>query len=303
MTAPGTGKDAVEGGRYGTAAALVLGPQFFPSESPVAATLAAFATFTVGFLARPLGGVVMGHYGDRVGRKHMLMISLLLMGVATALIGLLPNYASIGVLAPALLVFLRFVQGFAVGGELGGAVLMSFEHAPARRRMGLPAVRARRHRRLRSDGARGIDRRGRCGDDQRRAGGAAVRGVPGAPALERHLAHRPDRDDARGRDRAAGGHRAPGCHRQLVVDRAVHGDRRGDQSGRRPPAELRTGPVPEPGGPDADGRKGHRDPSLVRAARVRCPPVPGSPVPGGAYGVYTNHIFGRYNLSSEPNSE
>ncbi|GAA1383490.1 MFS transporter [Pseudonocardia kongjuensis] len=131
---------------YGTAAALVLGPQFFPSESPVAATLAAFATFAVGFLARPLGGVVMGHYGDRVGRKHMLMISLLLMGVATALIGLLPNYASIGVLAPALLVFLRFVQGFAVGGELGGAVLMSFEHAPARRRalygsfpmMGLP---------------------------------------------------------------------------------------------------------------------------------------------------------------------
>ena len=132
---------------YGTAAATVFGPQFFPQVSEVAGTLAAFATFGIGFVARPLGGVVMGHYGDRLGRKVMLVWSLLLMGGATLAIGLLPTYAQIGVWAPALLVILRFVQGFALGGEWGGAVLMSVEHAPEGRRglfgsvvaLGLPA--------------------------------------------------------------------------------------------------------------------------------------------------------------------
>jgi metabolite-proton symporter len=119
---------------YGTAAATVFGPQFFPQVSELAGTLAAFATFGIGFIARPLGGVVMGHYGDRLGRKFMLVWSLLLMGLSTLLIGLLPTYATIGAWAPALLVVLRFIQGFALGGEWGGAVLMSVEHAPQARR-------------------------------------------------------------------------------------------------------------------------------------------------------------------------
>jgi MFS family permease len=132
---------------YGTAAATVFAPQFFPQVSEVAGRLAAFATFGIGFIARPLGGVVMGHYGDRVGRKGMLVWALLLMGVATLGIGLLPTYATIGAWAPALLVTLRFIQGFALGGEWSGAVLMSVEHAPDGRRgafgsivaFGLPA--------------------------------------------------------------------------------------------------------------------------------------------------------------------
>jgi len=132
---------------YGTAAATVFAPQFFPQVSPLAGTLAAFGTFAIGFIARPLGGVVMGHYGDRLGRKFMLVWALMLMGVATFGIGLLPTYAQIGAWAPALLVALRFVQGFALGGEWGGAVLMSVEHAPEGRRavfgsvvaLGLPA--------------------------------------------------------------------------------------------------------------------------------------------------------------------
>jgi len=114
---------------YGTAAALVFGKQFFPQVSPVVGTLAAFATFAIGFLARPLGGVVMGHFGDRIGRKSMLVWSLMLMGIATFAIGLLPTYAAIGLWAPLLLVVLRFVQGFGLGGEWGGAALMAVEHA------------------------------------------------------------------------------------------------------------------------------------------------------------------------------
>jgi MFS family permease len=106
---------------YGTAAALVLGSIFFPEFSTAAGTLAAFATFAVAFVARPLGGAVFGHFGDRIGRKAMLIFSLLVMGVATVLIGLLPGYASIGVAAPILLVVLRFLQGFGLGGEWGGA--------------------------------------------------------------------------------------------------------------------------------------------------------------------------------------
>jgi len=132
---------------YGTAAAVVFAPQFFPQVSDLAGRLAAFATFAIGFIARPLGGVAMGHYGDRIGRKSMLVWSLLLMGVSTLGIGLLPNYSQLGVWAPVLLVACRFVQGFALGGEWGGAVLMSVEHAPQMRRglfgsfvaLGLPA--------------------------------------------------------------------------------------------------------------------------------------------------------------------
>lgn len=114
---------------YGTAAALVLGSVFFPEFSAAAGTLAAFATFAVAFFARPLGGVLFGHYGDRLGRKKMLIFSLLMMGVATFVIGLLPGYAAIGIAAPILLVLLRFFQGLGLGGEWGGAVLLATEHA------------------------------------------------------------------------------------------------------------------------------------------------------------------------------
>ncbi len=119
---------------YGLVAALVFNSQFFPGISPVAGTLAAFATFGVGFLFRPLGGVVFGHFGDRIGRKQMLVLTMILMGSATTLIGLLPTYDSIGWWAPFLLVVLRAVQGFAVGGEWGGAALMAVENAPPKRR-------------------------------------------------------------------------------------------------------------------------------------------------------------------------
>ena len=119
---------------YGSAAALVFNKLFFPSFDPFVGTLLAFATYAVGFVARPLGGIVFGHFGDRIGRKRLLMLSLILMGVATVLIGLLPTYAQIGVWAPVGLIALRLVQGFAVGGEWGGAVLMAAEHGDARRR-------------------------------------------------------------------------------------------------------------------------------------------------------------------------
>jgi metabolite-proton symporter len=119
---------------YGSAAALVFGKLFFPSADPVNATLLAFGTYALGFVARPLGGVVFGHYGDRVGRKKMLVISLLVMGLATVAIGLLPTYAAIGVAAPVLLLICRLAQGFAVGGEWGGAVLMAAEHGDDKNR-------------------------------------------------------------------------------------------------------------------------------------------------------------------------
>ena len=119
---------------YGIVAALIFNTQFFPSANPAVGTLAAFATFGVGFLFRPLGGVVFGHFGDTLGRKRMLMLTVFLMGGATALIGLLPTYNQIGIAAPVLLVALRAIQGFAVGGEWGGAALMAVESAPAHRR-------------------------------------------------------------------------------------------------------------------------------------------------------------------------
>ncbi len=119
---------------YGTAASLVFNKLFFPTLSPLAGLLASFATFWVGFGARPVGGIFFGHFGDRIGRKNMLIMTILLMGVGTFLIGCLPTYSSIGIFAPILLVILRFTQGFAVGGEWGGAVLMATEHSPANRR-------------------------------------------------------------------------------------------------------------------------------------------------------------------------
>lgn len=119
---------------YGTAAALILGPLFFPTFSPVAGTLAAFATFGVGFVARPLGSVLFGHIGDRRGRRPVLVASLLLTGASTVAVGCVPTYDTIGVAAPLLLLVLRFLQGLGLGGEWGGAVLLTVEHAPAGRR-------------------------------------------------------------------------------------------------------------------------------------------------------------------------
>jgi len=119
---------------YGTAAALVFNKLFFPNVDPRIGTLAALGTFAVGFLARPIGGAIFGHFGDRLGRKSMLMITMVTMGLATAAIGVLPTYAQIGIWAPILLVLLRVIQGIALGGEWGGASLMVLEHAPANRR-------------------------------------------------------------------------------------------------------------------------------------------------------------------------
>ena len=143
----GTGIEYYDFFIYGTAAALVFPKLFFPEQTPLMATLLSFATFGVGFFARPVGGVVFGHFGDKVGRKKMLVISLVGMGTATCLIGLLPTYATIGILAPILLTLLRILQGFCVGGEWGGATLMAVEHAPVGKRglygafpqMGAPA--------------------------------------------------------------------------------------------------------------------------------------------------------------------
>ena len=115
---------------YGIVAALVFNSAFFPSVGPAMGVIAAFATFGVGFLFRPLGGVVFGHFGDRLGRKRMLVLTVMLMGLSTAAIGLLPTFASIGWWAPVMLVTLRAIQGFAVGGEWGGAALMAVESAP-----------------------------------------------------------------------------------------------------------------------------------------------------------------------------
>src|SRR5262249_28081588 len=119
---------------YGTAAALVFNELFFPKLDPWSGTLASFAAFGVGFFARPFGGLVFGHFGDRLGRKPMLVLTLLIVGIATFLVGLIPTYAQIGWWAPVLLVILRLLQGFAAGAEYGGAVVYAVEFAPKGRR-------------------------------------------------------------------------------------------------------------------------------------------------------------------------
>src|SRR3712207_2979940 len=118
---------------YATASAVVFSQVFFSNLDPLVGTVASFGTLATGYFARPLGGIVFGHFGDRIGRKKMLVLSMTLMGVGSTLIGVLPTYAQIGAWAPILLVLLRVVQGIAVGGEWGGAVLMSAEHASSRR--------------------------------------------------------------------------------------------------------------------------------------------------------------------------
>jgi metabolite-proton symporter len=115
---------------YGTASALIFNRLFFPNFDPLTGTLASFGTYAVGFVARPIGGIVCGHFGDRIGRKSMLILTLLIMGIATFMVGLLPTYHQIGIWAPVLLVVLRLAQGFGIGGEWGGAVLMAVEHSP-----------------------------------------------------------------------------------------------------------------------------------------------------------------------------
>ncbi len=132
---------------YGTASALIFGRLFFPTFDPLTGTLASYGTFAMGFAARPLGGIVFGHFGDRVGRKSTLVITLLIMGIGTFLIGLLPTYEQVGIWAPIMLVVLRMAQGFGLGGQWGGAVLMTVEHSPHGKRgfygslpqVGLPA--------------------------------------------------------------------------------------------------------------------------------------------------------------------
>jgi MHS family shikimate/dehydroshikimate transporter-like MFS transporter len=119
---------------YGTISALVFGQVFFPTGNSAVSTLLSLASFAVGFIARPLGGIILGHFGDRIGRKPMLLFTFLLTGAVTVLIGFLPGYAQIGVLAPVLLVTLRILQGIGIGGEWGGAALLAVEHAPAHKK-------------------------------------------------------------------------------------------------------------------------------------------------------------------------
>jgi len=119
---------------FGVVTPLVLNKLFFPNFDPLVGTLLAYTTFFVGFISRPIGGIIFGHYGDRIGRKTVLVLTILIMGVATFLIGLLPTYASVGIWAPIMLLFLRVFQGIGIGGEWGGAVLMAVEHSPTGRR-------------------------------------------------------------------------------------------------------------------------------------------------------------------------
>src|SRR3712207_1341396 len=119
---------------YGTAAALVFPNLFFPGFGDTGATILSYSTFAVGFVARPVGGLIFGHYGDKVGRKRALVTALVLMGIGTTAIGLMPGYATIGILAPILLVALRFLQGICIGGQWGGAVFLAAENRPPRKR-------------------------------------------------------------------------------------------------------------------------------------------------------------------------
>ncbi|MDU5454623.1 MAG: MFS transporter [Pseudescherichia vulneris] len=133
-SAIGTAAEYYDFFAYGTAAVLFFGHLFFPSSDPLISTLAAFATYAVGFLARPLGGIVFGHIGDKVGRKKALVITILIVGLGTFCIGLLPTYEKIGVWAPVLLILIRVLQGFGVGGEQAGAVLMTAEYSEPKHR-------------------------------------------------------------------------------------------------------------------------------------------------------------------------
>ncbi|MER2205199.1 MAG: MFS transporter, partial [Rhodococcus sp. (in: high G+C Gram-positive bacteria)] len=119
---------------YATAASLVFNQLFFPNQSSFVGTMLSFATFAVGFLVRPIGGVAFGHIGDRIGRKKTLALTMFIMGIATAMMGVLPTAAQIGVVAPILLLLLRILQGFALGGEWAGAVLLAVEHSPEKKR-------------------------------------------------------------------------------------------------------------------------------------------------------------------------
>ena len=119
---------------FGVVTPLVFNKLFFPNFDPLVGTLLAYTTFFVGFISRPVGGIIFGHYGDRIGRKTVLVLTILIMGIATFLIGLLPTYASVGIWAPIMLLFLRVFQGIGIGGEWGGAVLMAVEHSPTGRR-------------------------------------------------------------------------------------------------------------------------------------------------------------------------
>lgn len=119
---------------YGVVAGIVFNHLYFPSDDPFVSTLLAYATFAVGFIARPVGGVIFGHFGDKVGRKSMLILTLSIMGGSTFLIAFIPSYEQIGVWAPVLLLLMRIMQGIGLGGEWGGAVLMAYEHAPASRK-------------------------------------------------------------------------------------------------------------------------------------------------------------------------
>jgi MHS family metabolite:H+ symporter-like MFS transporter len=119
---------------YGVVAGIVFNKLYFPASDPTISTMLAYATFAVGFVTRPLGGVIFGHFGDKLGRKTMLVVTLMIMGVATFLIGLIPTYAQIGIGAPILLLLMRVMQGIGLGGEWGGAVLMAYEYAPKEKR-------------------------------------------------------------------------------------------------------------------------------------------------------------------------
>ena len=119
---------------YGVVAGIVFNKLFFPTTDPFIGTILAYSTFAIGYLARPLGGFVFGHFGDKIGRKKVLILTLEIMGIATVAIGLIPSYATIGIWAPVLLILCRLAQGIGLGGEWGGAVLMSFESAPAHKR-------------------------------------------------------------------------------------------------------------------------------------------------------------------------
>ena len=132
---------------YATTAALVFDRIFFPETSPIVGTLAAFATYFVGYLARPLGGILFGHFGDRLGRKNVLVITMLMMGLGTFAIGLLPSYDTIGIAAPLLLVAIRVIQGLGMGGEYGGGLLMTMEYSPPAGKDSSPPLSISGHRR------------------------------------------------------------------------------------------------------------------------------------------------------------